>query len=73
METTTLVDGRFFCEGPRWHDDRFWFSDFYAHEICSVGLDGDVRVEAGVEGTCPEGLPRVTGVESIPVPVLTDD
>jgi len=57
METTTLVDGRFFCEGPRWHDDRFWFSDFYAHEICSVGLDGDVRVEAGVEGDeRPSGL-----------------
>jgi len=30
-------------------------------------------VEAGVEGTCPEGLPRVTGVESIPLPALTDD
>ena len=28
---------------------------------------------AGVDGTCPEGLPRITGVESIPVPALTDD
>jgi sugar lactone lactonase YvrE len=47
-DTTTLVAGRYFCEGPRWHDDRFWFSDFYAHEICSVGLDGDVRVEVSI-------------------------
>ena len=48
MQTTTLVEGRWFCEAPRWHDDRFWFSDFYAHEICSVGLDGDVRTELSI-------------------------
>ena len=57
MDTTTLVDGRYFCEGPRWHDDRFWFSDFYAHEICSVGLDGDVRTEVTVgDDERPSGL-----------------
>lgn len=57
METTTLVEGRYFCEGPRWHDGRFWFSDFYAHEICSVGLDGDVRVELAIDGDeRPSGL-----------------
>ncbi len=54
--TTTLVEGRYFCEGPRWHDGRFWFSDFYAHEICSVGLDGDVRTEVAVGGERPSGL-----------------
>ncbi|MFV0309922.1 MAG: SMP-30/gluconolactonase/LRE family protein [Desertimonas sp.] len=52
-----LVEGRYFCEGPRWHDGRFWFSDFYAHEVCSVGLDGDVRVEVSVPGgERPSGL-----------------
>jgi sugar lactone lactonase YvrE len=57
METTTLVEGRYFCEGPRWRDGRFWFSDFYAHEICSVGLDGDVRVEVTLDGQeRPSGL-----------------
>jgi sugar lactone lactonase YvrE len=57
MDTTTLVDGRYFCEGPRWRDGRFWFSDFYAHEICSVGLDGDVRVEVTIAGDeRPSGL-----------------
>lgn len=57
MAMTTLVEGRYFCEGPRWRDGRFWFSDFYAHEICSVGLDGDVRVEVAVEGgERPSGL-----------------
>jgi sugar lactone lactonase YvrE len=57
MHTTTLADGRYFCEGPRWRDGRFWFSDFYAHEVCSVGLDGDVRVEVAVDGDeRPSGL-----------------
>ena len=37
--------------------DRFWFSDFYAHEICSVGLGGDVRVELAIGGDeRPSGL-----------------
>jgi sugar lactone lactonase YvrE len=57
MQTTTLVEGRWFCEGPRWHDERFWFSDFYAHEICSVGLAGDVRTEVSLDGDeRPSGL-----------------
>jgi sugar lactone lactonase YvrE len=56
-DTSTLVAGRFFCEGPRWHDGRFWFSDFYAHEICSVGLEGDVRTEVTLDGDeRPSGL-----------------
>ena len=55
--TTTLAAERYFCEGPRWHDGRFWFSDFYAHEICSVGLDGDVRTEVTLDGDeRPSGL-----------------
>jgi sugar lactone lactonase YvrE len=53
---TVLVDERFFCEAPRWRDGRFWFSDFYAHEVCSVGLDGDVRVELALDGEQPSGL-----------------
>lgn len=57
MDTTTLVDGRYFCEGPRWHENRFWFSDFYAHEICSVGLDGAVVTEVALgAGERPSGL-----------------
>ena len=56
IEATTFVDGRYFCEGPRWHDGRFWFSDFYAHEVCSVGLDGDVRTEVELGEERPSGL-----------------
>lgn len=54
--STTLADKRYFCEGPRWHEGRFWFSDFYAHEVCSVGMGGDVRVELNLGDEQPSGL-----------------
>jgi sugar lactone lactonase YvrE len=45
-----------FLEGPRWHDGRFWMSDFYTHRVLSVSeAGGDVRVEAVVPGQ-PSGL-----------------
>ncbi len=56
LATTVLAEGRYFCEGPRWHDGRFWFSDFYAHQVCSVGLDGDGEVEVELGDEQPSGL-----------------
>jgi sugar lactone lactonase YvrE len=35
-----LLDGLKFGEGPRWRDGRLWFSDFYAHRVATVDLDG---------------------------------
>ena len=51
----TLAEGVYFGEGPRWHDGRLWYSDFYAHRVCSVSLDGDARTELELEGR-PSGL-----------------
>lgn len=51
----TLAEGIYFGEGPRWHQGRLWFSDFYAHAVKSVSLDGDVRVELEL-GDQPSGL-----------------
>jgi sugar lactone lactonase YvrE len=31
-----LADGLYFGEGPRWHDGRLWFSDFYDHAVKSA-------------------------------------
>lgn len=47
---STLVEGIYFGEGPRWHDGRLWFSDFYAHRVCSTSLGGDLRTELELEG-----------------------
>lgn len=48
MELRTVVDGFTFFEGPRWHDGRLYVSDFYSHQVISVGADAGVRVEAEV-------------------------
>ena len=45
-----LAEGVYFGEGPRWYDDRLWFSDFYAHQVRSVSLTGDMRTELEFDG-----------------------
>lgn len=35
-----LVDGVDFGEGPRWHDGRLWYSDFYQRAVYTVRSDG---------------------------------
>jgi sugar lactone lactonase YvrE len=57
METLveTLVDGRAFLEGPRWHDGALYVSDMHAHEVLRVGTDGSVEVLATLDGA-PSGL-----------------
>ncbi len=53
--TRVLAEGIYFGEGPRWHEGRLWFSDFYAYAVKSVSLAGDVRVEFEIEDR-PSGL-----------------
>ncbi|PZQ57845.1 MAG: gluconolactonase [Phenylobacterium zucineum] len=53
--TRTLAAGIYFGEGPRWHDGRLWFSDFYAHAVKSVSLAGDLRTEFEIDDQ-PSGL-----------------
>jgi sugar lactone lactonase YvrE len=54
-DTTTLVEGIYFGEGPRWHDGRLWFSDFYAHAVKSVNETGEMRTELELDDQ-PSGL-----------------
>jgi sugar lactone lactonase YvrE len=51
-----VLDGLAFAEGPRWHEDRLWFSDMHAQRV--VALDpGSGRAETIVEvPTQPSGL-----------------
>src|SRR5215470_4181907 len=50
-----LLDGLAFPEGPRWHDDRLWFSDMHDHRVRTLDLRGksDVVVEVP---NAPSGL-----------------
>ncbi len=52
---TTLLEGGAFFESPRWHDGRWWVSDFYRHAVLSVSSDGEEHHEMDVEGQ-PSGL-----------------
>jgi len=38
-----------FGESPRWHAGRLWFSDWVAHEVIAVDLEGNSEVVAQVE------------------------
>lgn len=53
--TSVVAEGLYFGEGPRWHEGRLWFSDFYDHAVKSVGDDGVLRVELQLDDQ-PSGL-----------------
>ncbi|MHB1209187.1 MAG: SMP-30/gluconolactonase/LRE family protein [Acidimicrobiales bacterium] len=51
-----IREGLSFGEGPRWHEGRLWFSDFYRHGVFSIDPHGhDERLEHTVPGQ-PSGL-----------------
>ena len=38
--TEILIDGFTFTEGPRWHEGRLYFSDFFTHRVVAVDTKG---------------------------------
>jgi sugar lactone lactonase YvrE len=50
-----LVSGLGFAEGPRWHQDKLWFSDFGMRLVRHVDLAGKVTEVVRVPGR-PSGL-----------------
>jgi sugar lactone lactonase YvrE len=46
----TLLEGGAFFEGPRWHEGRWWVSDFYRRTVSTVGADGREEVVLEVPG-----------------------
>lgn len=55
MELTRFVSGLGFAEGPRWYQDKLWFSDFGMRLVRHVDLAGNVTEVARVPGR-PSGL-----------------
>jgi len=51
----TLLEGGAFFESPRWHDGRWWVSDFYRHRVLTADADGREQGVLEVEGQ-PSGL-----------------
>lgn len=55
MKAEPFVRGVNFGEGVRWHGGRFWYSDFYKHQVSSVAPDGSAKVELQIDDR-PSGL-----------------
>jgi sugar lactone lactonase YvrE len=54
-ELSTLLEGGSFFESPRWHEGRWWVSDFYRHRVVAVATDGSEEHMLEVEGQ-PSGM-----------------
>lgn len=55
MQTTVLLDGLVFPEGPRWHEGRLWFSDMHDRRVVAVDENGRAETIADVPNQ-PSGL-----------------
>ena len=51
----TLMKGLTFGEGPRWHENKLYFSDFYSHKVYSLDLSGKHEVIVEIPNQ-PSGL-----------------
>lgn len=54
-DTKILLDGLLFPEGPRWHDDKLWFSDMQGLHVMTVDLAGKSEKIVKVQNS-PSGL-----------------
>lgn len=54
-QLTEVARGFTYTEGPRWHEGRLWFVDFYTHSVNVVNPDGSVDKVCTVEQQ-PSGL-----------------
>ena len=69
----TLTDGLYFGEGPRWHNGRLWFSDFYDHAVKSMDTAGRVQHRTPLRGSAlrlgwlPDGRLLVVSMRALKV------
>ncbi len=54
-ELDRLHEGGGFFESPRWHDGRWWVSDFYCHEVFTLTANGERETVLEVENQ-PSGM-----------------
>ncbi|SHK37571.1 Sugar lactone lactonase YvrE [Pseudonocardia thermophila] len=51
-----VAEGFTYLEGPRWHDGRLYFVDFYTHTVNAVAADGGPVEQIAVVDQQPSGL-----------------
>ena len=69
LQSTVLLDGLVFPEGPRWHGGRLWFSDIHACKVMAVDLAGLSETIASVPQR-PSGLGFLPDERLLAVSVL---
>jgi sugar lactone lactonase YvrE len=55
MKLESFVEGLSFGEGPRWHQGKLWYSDFYVHQVRTADESGKTETIVEVPGR-PSGL-----------------
>lgn len=55
MKLEPFIDGLSFGEGPRWHQGKLWYSDFYVHQVRVADESGRTETVVEVPGR-PSGL-----------------
>jgi sugar lactone lactonase YvrE len=79
IKASVVAQGLYFGEGPRWHEGRLWFSDFYDHAVKSLGADGEVRTELELDdqpsglGWLPDGRLLVVSMQALKLLRLEPD
>ena len=51
-----FIDDLDFGEGPRWHDGRLWYSDFFQHRVYAMSSDGERETILDLGDEQPSGL-----------------
>ena len=68
-----------FYEAPRWHENAWWVSDFYAHRVLRIDVDGrsssvvEVEHQPGGLGWLPDGSLLVVSMRDQRVLRVTDE
>jgi sugar lactone lactonase YvrE len=64
-----VVEGLRFPEGPRWHDNRFWFSDIHSHRVHTLTPEGKLDTVVELDDR-PSGLGFLPGGDLLVVSML---
>src|ERR1700754_2215742 len=60
-ELRTLVADGHYCEGPRWHDGRWWVSDFYRYAVYAIDPESGAEEKVLEVENQPSGLGWLPG------------
>ena len=69
-ESVTLVDGLTFPEGPRWHEGKLYFSDFFTLQVYAIDASGhcesilEVTKQPSGLGWLPDGTLLVVSIDA---------